>query len=88
MSRSIDDAESLVESRVLVWAKLTGRTIRIDVVGVLRPGGEVEAVVTDLQSGRQGIWPRAWEIPREEPLNTIPLFSQMPVRRKKQGLLF
>lgn len=47
--RTVDDEKSRLESAILRWAERTRRNIRIDVVGVLIHGGNVEAVITDLQ---------------------------------------
>jgi hypothetical protein len=83
--RTVDDDRSQIEARILRWAEATGRRIRIDCVGVLIAGGDVEAVITDWRSGRQGLWPVAWDVPEEPPLELLPLFRPPP---KVQRSLF
>jgi len=81
--RTIDDEKSQIEARVLRWAARTRRHVRIDATP--RIDGELVAVVTDMHSGRQGLWPKAWAVPQDEPLEALPLFRSGP---KKQGVLF
>lgn len=80
--RTIDDARSQLEARVMRWAAKTGRHIRIGSTPTI--DGELVAVVTDLHSGRQGLWPKAWAVPQDEPVETLPLFDGT----KKQRSMF
>ena len=86
MPRTVDDEQRLLETRLLRWITKQQAPYRIDVVGrLVRGSAEVEAVITNTRTGRQGRWPRAWDVREDPPLETLPLFKPVP---KVQWRLF
>lgn len=86
MQRTVDDELSLLETRLLRWIAKQQDPYRIDAVGrLVRGSAEVEAVITNTRTGRQGLWPRAWDVEVDVEVEPLPLFRQRP---KVQQSLF
>ena len=83
--RRFNDATAAVEAKLLRWIAGQVDPFTIDAAGVLGVGREPEAVITNTRTGRQGLWPAAWEVVAEVVAEDLPLFRLPP---KKQRALF